>query len=189
MPKLSIAAAISTLLLVGILFGASLWVLAGITIALLVGVNYLLANSWSTSANALRTTGDRELKVGSKANARIEITNTAKVPMLWLLVEDLLPKQVLSASKHSPPLKIDGERLAVMLLWPGETKAIDYDVDCRRRGYLQIGPTVLETGDLMGLFRRFRVGTDPQYITVMPEIVPLTQYEIGSRRPIGEIRM
>jgi uncharacterized protein (DUF58 family) len=41
----------------------------------------------------------------------------------------------------------------------------------------------------MGLFRRFRVGTDPQYITVMPEIVPLTEYEIGSRRPIGEIRM
>lgn len=187
--KLTIAAAISTLLLVGILFGASLWVLAGITIALLVGVNYVLANTWSTSAIAIRTTSDRELKVGSKANARVEITNTAKIPMLWLLAEDLLPKQILSSGTYAPPLKIDGERLAVMMLWPGETKHIDYEVDCQRRGYLQIGPTVLETGDLMGLFRRFRVGTDPQYITVMPEIIPLTQYEIGSKRPIGEIRM
>ena len=187
--KLTIAAAISTLLLVGILFGASLWVLAGIAIAMLVGVNYLLANTWSTSAVARRLTMDRELKVGSKANASIEITNTSKVPMLWLLVEDLLPKQVLVANTHSPPLEIVGERLAVIMLGPGETKSIDYEVHCKRRGYLQIGPTVLETGDLMGLFRRFRVGNDPQYITVMPEIVPLTDYEIGSRRPIGEIRM
>ena len=189
MPKLTIAAAISTLLLVGILFGASLWVLAGIAIALLVAANYLLANTWSTSVTALRTTIDRELKVGSKANARVEITNTAKIPVLWLLVEDLLPKQILNKIMYSPQQKIIGERLAVMMLWPGETKSIDYEVDCRRRGYLQIGPTVLETGDLMGLFRRFRVGTDPQYITVMPEIVPLTHYEIGSKRPIGEIRM
>ena len=42
---------------------------------------------------------------------------------------------------------------------------------------------------MMGLYRRYRVGTDPQYITVLPEVVPLTAYEIGSRRPIGEIRM
>jgi uncharacterized protein (DUF58 family) len=47
----------------------------------------------------------------------------------------------------------------------------------------------METGDLMGLYRRYRVGNKPQYITVLPEIVPLTAYEIGSRRPIGEIRM
>ncbi len=187
--SLSIAAAISTLLLVGIFFGASLWVLAGVTIALLMGVNYLLANTWSDSAIAIRATGDRELKVGSKANARIEITNTAKVPLLWLLVEDLLPRQTVSTGSHTPPLEIDGERLAVMMLWPGQTKEVEYQINCHRRGYLQIGPTVLETGDLMGLFRRFRVGTDPQYITVMPEIIPLTQYEIGSRRPIGEIRM
>jgi uncharacterized protein (DUF58 family) len=47
----------------------------------------------------------------------------------------------------------------------------------------------METGDMMGLYRRYRVGTQPQYITVLPEIIPLTSYEIGSRRPIGEIRM
>ena len=184
---LAAAAAISTLLLVGILFGASLWVLAGIAIATLVAANYLLAGTWSKSAVATRSTADRELKQGSMADVEVDITNTAAIPMLWLLAEDLLPKQL--QNPNLSRLAVVGKRLAVLMLWPGQTKKLSYEIDCRRRGYLQIGPTVLETGDLMGLFRRFRVGTQPQYITVMPEIVPLTEYEIGSRRPIGEIRM
>lgn len=185
--KLAAAAAISTLLLVGILFGASLWVLAGIAIAALVAANYLLANAWSKAAVATRSTADRELKQGSMANVEVDITNTAAIPLLWLLAEDLLPKQLQNPKLSR--LAVVGERLAVLMLWPGQSKKLSYEIDCRRRGYLQVGPTVLETGDLMGLFRRFRVGTQPQYITVMPEIVPLTEYEIGSRRPIGEIRI
>lgn len=185
--KLAAAAAISTLLLVGIVFGASLWVLAGVAIAALVAANYLLANTWSKAAVATRSTADRELKQGSMADVEVDITNTAAIPLLWLLAEDLLPKQLQNPKLSR--LAVVGERLAVLMLWPGQSKKLSYEIDCRRRGYLQVGPTVLETGDLMGLFRRFRVGTQPQYITVMPEIVPLTEYEIGSRRPIGEIRM
>ena len=48
---------------------------------------------------------------------------------------------------------------------------------------------MLETGDLMGFFRRYRTGAPPRFLTVLPNVIPLTQYEIGSRRPIGEIRM
>lgn len=186
-PKLAVAAAVSTLILVGLVFGASLWVLAGIAAALLVAVNYALAKTWSESTVAKRSTGDREMKVGSLADVDIEITNPTRVPTLWLLAEDLIPREV--SNLNSPALKIEGQRLGVMMLWPGETKRIEYQVRCHRRGYLQLGPTVLETGDLMGLFRRFRIGTQPQYITVLPEIVPLTEYAIGSRRPIGEVRM
>jgi uncharacterized protein (DUF58 family) len=88
-----------------------------------------------------------------------------------------------------PALQVKGDRLQVMLLWGGETRILRYAVKCHRRGYFQIGPAVLETGDLMGLYRRYRVGTEPQYVTVLPNVVSLTSYEIGSRRPIGEIRM
>ena len=48
---------------------------------------------------------------------------------------------------------------------------------------------VLETGDLFGLHRRFRVVTDPVYILVYPKVVPLPGYDLASRRPIGEIRL
>jgi uncharacterized protein (DUF58 family) len=48
---------------------------------------------------------------------------------------------------------------------------------------------VLENGDLFGLHRRFRVETEPAYLLVYPRVVPLTGYDIESRRPIGDVRM
>ncbi len=60
---------------------------------------------------------------------------------------------------------------------------------CNRRGYYQIGPLVLETGDLFGLHRRFRVLSTPNYILVFPRTIPLVGYDVSSKRPIGEVRM
>ena len=64
-----------------------------------------------------------------------------------------------------------------------------YQLECNRRGYYQIGPLVLETGDLFGLHRRYRVVTEPHFLLVYPEVVPLEGYDIASRRPIGEVRL
>ena len=186
-PKFAIVAGISALLLAGMLFGASLWVMAAIAAGILVAANSFLAKTWSTATAAARTGGDAEVKIGSRIPVEISITNRSCIPVLWLLVEDLLPRWAMS---YDPPtLKVEGDRVQVILLWGGETKKIGYEILCNRRGYFQIGPTIMETGDMMGLYRRYRVGTEPQYVTVLPDIVPLTSYEIGSRRPIGEIRM
>ncbi len=180
-------AGVAALLLCGMLFGASLWVLAGITVAGVLALNAMLARVWTDSVVAVREGIDRELKLGSLVNVDIALTNHSKIPIIWLLVEDLLPRSALLQTPSS--LEIDGSRVQVMMLWPQQTREIQYTLRCNRRGYYQIGPTVLETGDLMGLYRRYRVGTQPQYLTVLPEIVSLTGYDIGSRRPIGEIRM
>jgi uncharacterized protein (DUF58 family) len=109
------------------------------------------------------------------------------LPVAWLLVEDLLPY---SAYKLPPTaLEIEGSRIEVMLLHGSETRTLSYRITCRRRGYYQIGPTVLETGDLMGLSRRYRLGASPQYVLVLPRVVALTGYDIASARPIGEIQI
>ncbi len=169
------------------LFGASLWVLAAIAGAMILVVNKFLANTWANSTIAVRSGADREVKIGSCIPVEIEITNTSRLPVFWLLVEDLLPRW---ATFYDPPaLQVDGDRVRVMLLMPGAKRTLAYQIKCNQRGYFQIGPTVLETGDLMGLYRRYRVGTEPQYLTVLPNVVTLSSYEIGSRRPIGEIRM
>ena len=42
--------------------------------------------------------------------------------------------------------------------------------ECNRRGYYQIGPLVLETGDLFGLHRRYRVATEPHFLLVFPQV-------------------
>ncbi len=184
-PSFSIIAAISALLLCGMLFGASLWILAGIAAALVLLANKFLAETWSKSTIAVRSGADSEVKLGSRILVEIEVTNTSRVPVFWVLVEDLLP----GWATITETLAVDGDRINVLLLWAGQTKKLSYEIRCNRRGYFQIGPTVLETGDLMGFYRRFRVGTEPQYVTVLPNVVALSSYEIGSRRPIGEIRM
>ena len=48
---------------------------------------------------------------------------------------------------------------------------------------------MLETGDLFGLHRRYRVSTEPHFLLVYPKVVPLEGYDIASRRPIGEVRL
>ena len=186
-PTFTVIAIISAIVLVGMVFGAALWILAGVAAAAIVFLNHFLANTWSASAVATRTTGDKELKAGSRLPVSLTIENTGRIPIIWLLAEDLLPRR--ATLTEMAPLKVYGKRLDVMLLMPGEKRQLNYEVECHRRGYFQIGPTVLETGDLMGLYRRYRVGTDPQYVTVLPPVTPLSGYDIGSRRPIGEIRM
>ena len=186
-PKFALIAGISALLLAGMVSGAALWVIAAIAAAILLVLNSFLANTWSRSTVAARLGGDREVKLGSRLPIEVKLTNGSRIPVLWLLVEDLLPRW---ATFFDPPtLQIEGDRVQVLLLKAGETRSLSYEIKCNRRGYFQIGPTVMETGDLMGMYRRYRVGTQPQYVTVLPNIVALSTYEIGSRRPIGEIRM
>jgi uncharacterized protein (DUF58 family) len=75
-----------------------------------------------------------------------------------------------------------------MLGAEGKT-TLRYQVRCRMRGYYQLGPLVLESGDLFGLHRRYRVETEPHFLLVYPRVVPLQGYELASRRPIGDVRL
>lgn len=180
-------AAISALLLAGMIFGSSLWIIAAVVALLLTMTNAWLTKTWTTAVTAKRQEGDLELKIGSLIDNRIEISNASKIPVAWVLVEDLIHR---SAIRFDPPaIEVAGTRIKVMRLGGGGSQPLNYQIRCNRRGYFQIGPTVLETGDLMGFYRRYRTGSSPRFLTVLPKVVPLTRYEIGSRRPIGEIRM
>lgn len=190
MPQRSLfpfAAAVAALLLAGMTFGASLWLLAAYAGALMIGTGVWFASQWHGAAVAVRHDGASELEVGESTEIVVDITNRSKLPIAWLLVEDLLPKAAFSL--RPPALRIDGSRIEVFYLPAGQTRRLRYRITCQRRGYYQIGPTVLETGDLMGLSRRYRIGAPPQYILVYPRSVPMAGYDIASPRPIGEIRI
>src|SRR5262249_19292438 len=65
----------------------------------------------------------------------------------------------------------------------------EYGVRWRMRGYYQLGPLVLESGDLFGLHRRYRVEAAPHFLLVYPKVVALAGYDLASRRPIGDVRL
>ena len=178
-------AAASMLLLLGMLFGASLWLFAAYAAITMIGGGLWLSSQWHRSAVAMRHPGPIECEIGGSFEVVIDVTNRSGIPVAWLLVEDLLPESAFRTPPHA--LSIDGSRIEVMMLGGHQTRTMRYRVTCRRRGYFQIGPTILETGDLMGLSRRYRLGAAPQYVLVLPKAVPISGYDIASARPIGEI--
>lgn len=150
-------------------------------------VSRWLARNWSESIVAMRECNRLTARVGEKVAVVITLENRSWLPIVWLLLEDLLPRHALL---HRPPnLAVHGERSALVMLPPRQKRTLYYQLECNRRGYYQIGPLVLETGDLLGLHRRHRVVTEPHFLLVYPPVISVGAYEIASRRPIGEVRM
>jgi uncharacterized protein (DUF58 family) len=117
----------------------------------------------------------------------VRVRNDGKLAVPWILIEDQLPRRDLD--RRFPRLKVRGKRLQIGMLKAGGECVLEYELECLQRGYYQIGPVVLENGDLFGLHRRFRIAAEPAFLLVYPRIVPLTGYELISRRPIGDVRM
>ena len=155
----------------------------------LIGVFVLsryLAKKWVGSLEVKREADVLEpSEIGDEIEVKIVVENKGTMRVAWVLVEDLLPE---SALKQKPPrLRLKGKRLKLASIGMGKTATLNYTIICDIRGYYQIGPTVLETGDLFGLHRRHRVVTQPIYLLVLPKVVPLPKYDFASQRPIGEI--
>ncbi len=80
-PRFAIVAGISTVLLAGMLFGASLWILVAVAAGLLLGANYYLAKIWATATIARRLGADNdEIKVGSDVAIELEFHNQSRIP-------------------------------------------------------------------------------------------------------------
>ena len=175
------------------LVGASLALQAGLVAFagyVLLGVLLLtryLAKAWITHVEGSRECKAEPLQVGDSVDVTVKLKNTGTLPVGWLLVEDMLPEFAL---KQRPPrVSIKGRRITVLYIPRGKTKVIKYKITFAVRGYYQIGPTFVETGDVFGLHRRHRVLTEPAFVLVLPRILPLAQYEFASKRPIGEVRL
>ncbi len=175
------------LLLAALLLESSLLAYAMYVLLALLLLSRWLARSWIGSLQARRTCKQLTADIGERVPVEVTITNHGALPIPWLLAEDLLPQYALD--KRFPRLKIKGKRLQIAMLRPGATLVMKYQLECRMRGYFQIGPLTLESGDLFGLHRRFRVLTEPTFLLVYPRIVPLLGYDIASRRPIGDVRL
>lgn len=175
------------LLVVALVFGLGLLAYAMYALLGVMIVSRLLSRSWAANLSAVRECNRFSVQVGDTVAVVITIQNAGALPVAWVLMEDLLPARALI---HDPPnLRVKGKRLQLAMLKGHGRKTLLYQLECNQRGYYQIGPLVLETGDLFGLHRRYRVGTQPHFLLVYPEVVPLEGFDVASRRPIGEVRM
>lgn len=164
------------------LLAYAMYVLLGVMV-----VSRFLARSWTENLSAERRCDRQTAEVGDEVAVAIVVRNAGALPVPWVLLEDMLPARALVEGRAR--LRVRKKRVRLALIWGRGCVELDYRVEFRMRGYYQIGPLVLESGDLFGLHRRYRVGTAPQFVLVYPQVVPLEGYDLASRRPVGEIRL
>lgn len=175
------------ILLVALAFDFGLLAYAMYALLGVILLSRWLADSWSAQLEATRETNRDQVEIGDTVAVVITLEHKGWLPIPWMLVEDLLPRQ---AMIHSPPnLQPLGRRLQLISLRGRGRKTILYQLQCNRRGYYQIGPLVAETGDVFGLYRRYRILSEPSFLLAYPKVIPLQGFDIASRRPIGEVRM
>lgn len=180
---------LGTLLLLAVSLAFDLGLLAYAMYALLgvMVVSRFVTRVWAESLSATRECNRVSANIGDTVAVVIELKNRSGFPIVWALIEDMLSRYALA---HRPPkLEVVGSRLQLASLKGRDKKTLYYQLNCRGRGFFQIGPLMLETGDLFGLQRRYRLLTEPHFLLVYPQVVPLEGYDVASRRPIGEIRL
>lgn len=128
---------------------------------------------------------DIHVEIGDVIIIRIHIENEGLLPVPWVLLEDMLPAAAVDS--RNPHLQVKGRRTQVVMIGSKGKYILRYQLECRKRGCYQLGPLVMENGDLWGLHRRYKLVTQPEYLLVYPKIVPLEDYEIASKRPIGDV--
>ncbi len=173
--------------LVAFVFNLGVLVYAMYAVLGLLLITRWLTARWTESPVAKRTCSQLDAEVGSEVVVQIKIVNRGRFAIGWALIEDLLPPNAIHAK--GTKLRLEGAPVTVTRMKAGEEIELNYTLTCLRRGYYQIGPLVFESGDVFGLFRKFRVLAQPHFLMVLPQTQFVEGYDIASRRPIGEIVM
>ena len=184
---MAIVPIITLLLLFGLLTGANLFALGVSTLLIVIEVARFLSRRWAEAITVERQLQQNEIQVGDSFPIGIKLENKSGYWIPWILVEDRLPK----AALRLPPVALErtGQSIRLQSFRAHQKSLMTYSLRARRRGYYQIGPAIIETGDLLGLHRSYRVVSQPQYLVVLPKIISLEGMEVSSRRPMGEMRL
>ena len=178
---------VAMVLLVGMLTGANLFALGACSLLIVFQLSRFYADRWANSVTVERQVTSSELQIGESVAVGIKLRNNTSYFIPWLFVEDLLSKRV--TSKPNLALEVTGLPAKLYFFRSMQIALMTYQIKAMRRGYFQLGPTILETGDLLGLHRNYRVASEPQYILVLPKLVPLQGMNFSSRRPMGDLHV
>ncbi len=174
-------------LLFGMLTGSNLFALGACSLLIVFRLSRFYADRWAESVTVERQVTSSELEIGESIAVGIKLSNNTGYFIPWLFVEDLLSTRVTSQPNRA--LEISGYPAKLYFFRSKQTALMTYKIKAMRRGYFQLGPTILETGDLLGLHRNYRVASEPHYILVLPKLIPLQGMNISSRRPMGDLHV
>jgi hypothetical protein len=160
----------------------AMYVLLGILL-----LSRFVTRVWTEKITVTRQVDGDVFEIGASTEVTVDVENRGPLTVSWLIIEDMLPREAMTQMPHR--IQVEGDRFEMTRLKRGEVTSLSYTVTFLMRGYYQLGPMQLETGDVFGLHRRFRVAGEPHFALVLPKVLPLQGYNLASRRPMGEIRV
>lgn len=121
---------------------------------------------------------DQRAFIGDRVPVRIRIQNQGLLPLPWLRVHDSLPTGIKSPNFYH----------CVISLLPFEKTVLEYELNCRHRGFYPLGPLVVRAGDIFGLRDSEKRLESPDALWVYPKIVHLSKLELAAKVPFGYVR-
>ncbi|MGE5840486.1 MAG: DUF58 domain-containing protein [Deltaproteobacteria bacterium] len=151
-----------------------------------------LAKLWSYLSLARvccrRQLSERRVFPGEKVHVKLQVANRKPLPLPWIQVDDEIP-QALGGALGQPAQRPGSVliRRSAAMLWYSTVKW-KYDLPCLKRGVYPLGPAVISSGDIFGLYSRSLKTSLEDRIVVYPRIFPVGALGIPSRQPMGDSR-
>ena len=102
----------------------------------LMAASLWLSKHWSAHLSAIRECSQLKAEIDDHVGVELEVTNSGKLPVPWILLEDVLSKKAL---QHTPPsLELQSNRIKLTMLKANESKKLRYHFKCNRRGFYQL---------------------------------------------------
>ncbi|MFN2302876.1 MAG: DUF58 domain-containing protein, partial [Anaerolineales bacterium] len=135
-----------------------------IALAVIIGLNAIWAGLSIIGVDLHRTTRAKRKQVGEIFTETFEVINRSIIPKVWLKLTD--------------QAGIPGGTGSRVLTWIGANQSRTYVAYSflEERGWFQLGPTLIETGDIFGLYQTRRIFESSARLLVIPYTVEINEF-------------
>ena len=146
------------------------------TVVYLFAGVYILSRAW-TRRTARQITCTRTMVnrafLGDEVEVKITVSNKGWLPALWVMVHDSYPLSLSQRPFFREVISLNGNA----------AHTFSYRLTARRRGFYQIGPTVLQTGDLLGLNQQDLNRVEAEHLIIYPKIKTMRELGLPTHSP------
>ena len=146
-----------------------------------VGGVWLISHWWTRRSLRNLTVSRRvpaKAFAGETIRSDVNFHNRSRLPIPWLRLHENIPIDLKAVEQYSTVVSIGGRSLTRRR----------FALHCHRRGYYEIGPLNLHTGDLFGFAESSWQETNPHFLTVYPKVYSLADLGLPSLLPFGDMR-
>ncbi len=116
--------------------------------------------------------------LGENIPILLTLTNASWLPTFWVQIHDSLPVELTTPNFFQVVTHVGSHR----------QETFEYQLQAKKRGFYQVGPLFLQSGDLFGLAQENQRDGPTEPLIVYPLIVPLGKIGLPSKSPFGSLK-